>query len=443
MWRQRDRWTAVILAAIVIVGLSWCGWRWRDVQRYRDAMARIELAMQNHRYAVAARDLSPLLARSTDSDRAAYLLGVCEKARGRVREADMIWASIHPDSPFGGRAISSRMDMLIEEGRLADAEHLIEHSTDVRESDGSAIRMLLIPIFIQEGRQDEATRLIESRWRTLDMKGEGASEQAINLARLHMELRWNTPPVDSVRAYLDQVGGLAPDDDRIWLGRANLAIRIGSHEEASRWIAACLRRHPYDRAVWRARLDWGLRTNQFAVVRDAMKHLPAEPAAPAEVHRLSAWLASTCGDIARERRDLTSLILEAPEDFQALERLEKLGHPGAAKAVAAEHRRRRAEIERAQARYRQLYRRNQPARDAEEMALLAERLGHRFEAIVFLTAALAEESDRADLREALHLKQVTPESNDTSRSLFDSIPTDCGADEPPSGTESEHRPSVR
>ncbi len=53
-------------------------------------------------------------------------------------------------------------------------------------------------------------------------------------------------------------------------------------------------------------------------------------------------------------------------------------------------------------RYRELYGRNQPARDAEEMASLAERLGHRFEAILYLTAAVAEDPDRADLRGHLH-----------------------------------------
>ena len=88
MWRQRGRWAAGILPAIVIGGLSWCGWRWWDARRYRDAMARVELAMRTGRYAVAARDLSSLLTRRTDSDRAAYLLGVCEKARGRAPEAD-------------------------------------------------------------------------------------------------------------------------------------------------------------------------------------------------------------------------------------------------------------------------------------------------------------------------------------------------------------------
>ncbi len=63
MWRRNDRWAAVVLPAIVIGGLSWCGWRWWDVRRYRDAMARIDDAMQTGRYGTAARDLSALLAR--------------------------------------------------------------------------------------------------------------------------------------------------------------------------------------------------------------------------------------------------------------------------------------------------------------------------------------------------------------------------------------------
>ena len=69
-------------------------------------MARIEAAMQNGRYAVAGRDLSALLDRPPDSDRAAYLLGVCEKASGRPQEADAAWARIPPDVAIrraGGR----------------------------------------------------------------------------------------------------------------------------------------------------------------------------------------------------------------------------------------------------------------------------------------------------------------------------------------------------
>jgi tetratricopeptide (TPR) repeat protein len=433
---RNGRWTAVIVPALVIGGLFWCGWRWWDVRRYRDAMARIDEAMQAGRYAAAARDLSALLARRPDSDRTAYLLGVCEKARGRPREADAAWARIDPDSPSSGRAIAGRMDLLLEQGRLGDAEDLIERATEARGSEGSALRMLLIPTLVQEGRGDEAHRLIESRWRHLQAKGEGASEQAINLARLHMELGWNVPPVDSVRAYLDQVGRLAPDDDRIWLGRANLALRAGSHEEAARWIDACLRRRPDDRSVWRARLDWALKTHRLADARDALKHLPAGSASRAEVYRLSAWFAAACGDLERHRRELAALVVEAPEDLAALDRLERREARGSVGTAAAPHRG-KTEIERDQARYRALYRRNQPARDAEEMARLAERLGRRFEATVFLNAAIAEEPDRADLREALRrLEEATRRPDEAGRSLFDRLPTDCAGQGPSSGTES-------
>jgi enediyne biosynthesis protein E4 len=234
MGRRRGLWAAVILLAIVVGGLSWCGWRWWDVRRDRDEIARIEYAMQEGRYSTAARDLANLLARRPDSDRAAYLLGVCEKARGRPREADAAWALVPLEAPFGARAVTARMDMLLEQGRLSGAEDLIGRAADGSGPEGSALRVLLIPTLIQEGRRPEAERLIESRWRSLDAKGEGASEQAINLARLHMELRWEIPPVDAVRGYLEQVGRLVPDDDRIWLGKANLAIRTGSIEEAAR-----------------------------------------------------------------------------------------------------------------------------------------------------------------------------------------------------------------
>ena len=57
MWGRRARWAAVIMTAVVIGGVSWCGWRWWNVRRYRNAMARIEVAMQNGHYAVAGRDL--------------------------------------------------------------------------------------------------------------------------------------------------------------------------------------------------------------------------------------------------------------------------------------------------------------------------------------------------------------------------------------------------
>jgi tetratricopeptide (TPR) repeat protein len=422
MWRPKHPWLAIVCLTVVAGGLGWCVWRWSDARRYRQAMAQVDEAMATGRNAVAARDLSAILAWRPNADRATYLLGVCEKARGRPKEADAAWAGIPPDSPLIGRAVLGRIDLLTDRGQLADAEQLVERVIAGRGEDGSAVAMLLIPTLVQEGRTEEAKQLIVSRWRSLNDKGEGATEQAINLARLHMELSWNPPPVDALRGYLEQAGRLAPDDDRIWLGRANLALRAGSNDEAARWIDACLKRRPEDPSVWRAWFEWAMRDNRFDDVRSALKRLPAQPPTAPERHRISAWLAAAQGDVTTERRELESLIDKAPEDFEALDRLEKLATTETTATITADLRQRRTDIERAQARYRELYARNQPSRDAPEVARLAERLGHRFEAIVFLTAAIADDPDDDALREALHRLEITTRTgNAASQTAFDTL----------------------
>ena len=140
---------------------------------------------------------------------------------------------------------------------------------------------------------------------------------------------------------------MAPDDDRVWLGKANLAIRAGSYDEAARWLDACLRRRPEDVPVWRARLDWAVATNRVAEAREAAEHLPAEESTPAQVHRLAAWFAARRGDVESERRALERLIAADPADFAALDRLAELadrdGQPDrAAESPPEEDRNRRA-----------------------------------------------------------------------------------------------------
>ncbi len=165
-----------------------------------------------------------------------------------------------------------------------------------------------------------------------------------------------------------------------------------------------------------------MRTNRLADARTALKHLPAEPATPAEIHRLSAWLAAACGDLESERRELASLVAEAPEDFEALGRLETLELREAAKRLS----RSCGDGGR---------RSNAPRRDiASSIGAISRPAMPRrwpdwpngwadpFEAMVFLTAAMADEPDRADLREALHrLQKAAHKPDDTGRSLFDRL----------------------
>jgi thioredoxin-like negative regulator of GroEL len=290
------------------------------------------------------------------------------------------------------------MRLFQEAGQLATAERLVFDAVEDARNDRTALLVLLAPMLSQLGRIEEAARLVEDRWEHLNALGEGALEPAIKLLQSHIELTWRAAPVENVRAFLDRAARLAPEDDRVWLGQANLAIRTGASHEAERWLDACLRRRPEDVPVWRARLSWGMATNQIDVVRQAMTHLPAAESTPPRLHRLNAWFASQRGDGETERRELERLLAAAPADLTALDRLAQLAEHEGQPARAAELRRKKDEIDRLRARYEKLSERKQPLRDAVEMARLAERLGRAFEARGFLTVAITAPPYREDLR---------------------------------------------
>jgi enediyne biosynthesis protein E4 len=398
---RRSRGRRVLLLAVGAVALICGGWKLWELRLYRRAMSEIKQEIQAGRHGHAVRKLVMLSGWKPDSDEAAYLLGLCEKARGQAQAAFQAWERVPPDSPFAARAIRGRMDLLIERGRLADAEKLITQAMSDPRSDGSRLRLFLGLLYSLQGRIEEAERVIEASWDRVNEAGEGASDQAILLVRLHMKL-WREPePVESVRAFLDQVAQSAPEDDRGWLGKANLAIRVGSYEEAARWLEACLRRRPDDVPVWRARLDWALATHRLADVRQALGHLPVEESTPAQVQMLTAWLAAVRGDLDSERKALERLVALEPTDFAALDRLvaiaEKEGKVDRAGAV----RLKKTEVVRLLGRYEKLDKRNQTIRNALEMASLAERLGHRFEAKVFRTIAIATDPEHRQPRDEL------------------------------------------
>jgi enediyne biosynthesis protein E4 len=397
----RARGRHVLLLAVVAGALICGGWKRWERRRHRLALAEIKQEIQAGRYGHATRKLVTLSAWKPDSDEAAYLLGLCEKARGQAQAASRAWERIPPASPFAARAIQGRMELLIARGRLADAETLITQAMSDPRIEGSRLRLFLGLVYSLQGRVKEGERLIEASWDRLNDAGEGASDQAILLVRLHIQLRRETPPVETVRSFLDQATRAAPDDDRGWLGKAKLAIRVGSYDEAARWLEACLRRRPDDIPVWRARLDWAIATQRVADVRQALGHLPVEESTSAEVERLTAWLAAHCGDLDSEQRALERLIAVEPTEFVAFDRLVAIAEKRGKTDRAGELRRKKTEIDRLQVRYEELDKRNQTIRDAVEMANLAERLGRSFEAKVLLTIAIATEPKQRHIREPL------------------------------------------
>ncbi len=405
MARSRRRWR-LLLALLFGVGLLAGLWAWWTDHRYNVAMEAIEAEVVAGRYALACRNLDNLLSWCSDSNGGiTYLLGSCELARGRNAAASEAWARVAPGSAFSDRAIRGRLRLIQDSGQFAAAEQFIHDAARDRRNDGTALHVLLVPMYIELGRDEEAGRLIEERWEHLNARGEGALEPAIKLLQQHIDLTTKTTPVEVLRPALDRAARLAADDDRIWLGRANLAIRTGAYEEAGRLLDACQQRRPDDAAIWRARRNWGLATNRIDVVEQAMTHLPPAASTPADRHRVDAWLASRRGDREAERRALELLLAAAPADLAAIDRLAQLADASGQPDRAAELRRQKAEIDQLLARYKQLHERNQPIRHAVALATLAQQLGRPFESRGFLTIAVSEDPDRHDLRQKL--KELT------------------------------------
>ncbi len=330
-----------------------------------------------------------------DSDEAAYLLGVCEKARGQAQAASQAWERVPPGSPFAARAIQGRMELLIERGRLADAETLITQAMSDPRIDGSGLRLFLGLVYSLQGRVEEGERVIEACWDRLNEAGEGASELAILLVRLHIQLRRETPPVEAVRSFLDQVTRSAPEDDRGWLGKAKLAIRVGivrrGRPLARSLFTAASRRYP------------GLARPAGLGDGDPSPRRCAAGAGAFAGRGVNFGRGRAIDGLARRtsRRSrlgaasaLERLIAVDPTDFVAFDRLVAIAEKRGKADRAGELRRKKTEIDRLLARYEKLDKRNQTIRDAREMASLAERLGRRFEAKVFLTIAIATDPNQ-------------------------------------------------
>jgi enediyne biosynthesis protein E4 len=417
MSRRGRRWGKRLIV-LVAVGLLWGGWKCFEALAYWKNLARIEEQIEQGLIARATKELLELSALYPDSGQAAFLLVACEKASGRRQAAAAAWSRVPPSSSFAFRAIESRVEMELEDGRLSEAEQLVLKTCAVRQFVGPDPRILLGAIYSAEGRHEEAMKLIEALWQRHHQAGEAANETAINQLWLYFQLRSNPVPVETVRAVLDQAGRIAPDDDRIWLWKAKLAIRARSEQEAAQWLERCLARRPADPAVWRARLDWAVATNRAPAAREALKHLPAAGWNNSEIEKLTAWFAERRGDDEAERASLAHLIAADPCDFAALDRLIALrlqsGQPDAVAAL----RHRRDQVARLQARYDKLVKQHQPRRAAAEMGRLAEQLGRRFESRAFLTIALASGRNTPAIRDDLaRLAQSSETSASSARTL--------------------------
>jgi enediyne biosynthesis protein E4 len=370
---MRSRWVSLLFLGITLLALGWGALWIRSERRFQSGLNNVRAQIEAKQFDVARRWLAEQSARRPENAEVSFLLGICEDSAGRPEAALNAWARVPLASPWGLNAAAARVLLLKSGlGRFADAEDALTSVLADLGPRGADLRSSLAQLFYWEGRLDEMRGLLQAGWNTSpDRERDLRSLWLADSSALMME---------RVRADVEQAAHQAPDDDRVWLARGNLALLLGRYSEAARWLDACLKRRPHDPVVWLARLRWARAAGSIDEARRALSHVPAERFSLTESLALRAWFAEHQGLVEEERVALERLIELAPGDTQALERLAVLATESGRATQARELHRRKAEIHRARDRYLRLLEPGKAIAQYAELAGLAEELGRGFEA---------------------------------------------------------------
>jgi tetratricopeptide (TPR) repeat protein len=387
--RVRVAWS-LILAALAAVVLWVAGDRW-----LRAELGRVEREVQAGQIVVARSRLGRLSALGLGGVEARYWRGVCEEAEGQTDAALTTWAAIPPGSKRYANASLRRARLALERGRFADVEAALGPAQFPRTSQAYAMRdSLLQQVDLFTGQFDSLRRRIEVEWAVADNPREV-------LRKRYLLDNPRSFPVDALRSRLDEAGRMAPEDDRVWLGKAYLAIRTARFAEAEDWLRRCLQRRPEDPVVWRDELEWAMAADRLAEAVEALRHLPADQLTPEGRLSTRAWVAARVGDARAEQDALTRWFTRAPGELGAVARLIALKARSGPPEEAAVLRRRKSELDRASDDYRDALAEKAPTWHFVELGRLAETLGRWFEARGWWTLALGESPGLEEARAAL------------------------------------------
>ncbi|MFO0889552.1 MAG: FG-GAP-like repeat-containing protein [Isosphaeraceae bacterium] len=278
------------------------------------------------------------------------------------------WSRVPPGSEFAAPAAASRPSA--DRPRpLRSAEELLERALGAAGRSAADVRRELELLYQFEGRGADVRRLILDSWSEVQ-------DPATVLKKLYI-FEITAYPVDAVTAHLDQAD---QEDDRIWLSRANLAIRTGKFQEAASWLDRCEQKRPGDRAVARSRMELSLAAGDAMAARRAISALPKDELDGTDVLRLRAWFAGRTGNAAEERKALEDLLEQDAGDVRALDRLAELAQAGGRSEEAIRLRGQKAAVIAAREAYRRLLDHPRPLEKIPELIRVCEAMGRGLEA---------------------------------------------------------------
>lgn len=394
---MRRRWIPlVILIAAVPVG-------WVLVTKLAGLRVRGELmlarqdAAQGHFDRARARLLRLTRARGGHAGEVDYLLGICESSLGHVDAALAAFSRVPAGVEFEPRAAYLEAGANLQRGRLRAAERRLVETLRRGGPGLREPRQLLTRVYEIQLRVEDSLPLYRE---SLD----GTDEPFPLLQRI-CSLDGGTLPLESLRATLDEAARLAPDDDRVWLGRARLAILAGAWDEAEDWLQRCRRASP-DAPVWRAWLLWARGAGRPADALEALRALGASPFRPSEAEEIRAWFARQADDARGERDAIRRWLALEPRSIPALHRAaeltQRLGTPAEADAL----RRAKTAADEALDRYRRRVRMGKAGdfmtnQSRLEVGRLAEAAGRGIDARAWYTLALRSDPGCDEARAAI------------------------------------------
>ncbi len=358
---------ALVLSAAIAIGLVW---KWIDLRRNTQAFARARRAFLERRFEAAQAELARLAVRQPHEGSVLYWLGASEKVLGHTEEALAAWERVPPDAKDAPVARLSQGRLLLDLGRYARAEVSLMAAAADGETRPEANR-LLGRLYWITGRRDAYVQLERQA-------AEGNLDPSETL-RFLWSLDHDPDPTAGIELTLRKSIAESPDDDRAWLGLADLATRTGQLGEADTWLTRCEQARPRDLAVLSVRLIWALaaeRTDEL--VRVAAELKPVE-LLPWRIAECQAYLAARRGDARAEVEALERQISNSPHAARAFERLVDLAARSSDRGQADTLRKRKAQFDTDRERYRVLINLPELKPNARELAALAGRIGRPFD----------------------------------------------------------------